>query len=181
MAINYILTVPHLVCPIERPGDHMCDKVANLAAYFMERRLLSPNNIVNVIRPQLPRTEVDMNRPEGRLTPERVGLRSLLRLLLEPVVLFDVHSFNSGAHWPDVGVVIFDLDPPQDFSIEAVRHLGRDAALLKAPPFYDIIRECRPMSRTAVVLEFNEDRDTEDIDGTARAIASFANRYFIKN
>ena len=162
---HVILTCPHCACD-PHTKVRQCDTMAHRALASLHRAFLKYPSIEvhDVVNSGVPRSFVDMNRPEARGTEYReilkqtiVALRSIERRRL---VLFDCHSYPRWHTWgkpgppPDM-VILSNIDGRYDWS-------GMTSAgiyMVDGSPANDIVETARNAYGIfqSTILEYRED------------------------
>jgi hypothetical protein len=111
---HVILTVPHATCPVESVDNniHPCDTVAHDMAIMIQQALQNISIDSYLIKGDLPRDVLDLNRFESRnsnLTNFRNKIRSEINTYYPRALVLDIHSYPLEKYeWANYNMVILD-------------------------------------------------------------------------
>jgi N-formylglutamate amidohydrolase len=182
----FVITVPHALCPPDKPTsgqrEHPCDSVASRAAEELCRALYSFGLKCVVFRADIPRSLVDMNRPQGRDTPWRRSVDAFAdRKDVTIEAVLDVHSFPAtsfaGPRGEQFDLIIMTLGAAEPWHLDLTEHASRVSGLrcrhVVGSQVNDIMASATERGIRTVLIEFSETLSPESMKAAARGIASY--------
>jgi hypothetical protein len=179
--MKIVITVPHYKCPKNYyPKDHTyhpCDWVAAPVAKALKQKLEAKGyEVVIIFGNKLRKTEVDLNRPEGRPTKFHDKMHTELE---NADLLIDCHSFPKDSEkYQEWELVIFQS--PYDnlntafLLYKILKNLGLCVAFKHAFTRDCILNDAAKNRHVSVLIEHNEDLDIDMLtDFEAEAIDEF--------
>lgn len=165
-----LLTVPH-GCVSEPNCDFKADLIAAKTFEILAAEQFPYE--LEVLINKLPRSIIDMNRPEARGTSFRKEIDDIIKE--NDIILFDVHTFPNGTNNWFFEVGVFDLPPRKDNKfikqlVSLFDKAGFNTKRVNVSSRLNDIAECLQCDAEddAVLLEFNE---KVDIESTASRFA----------
>jgi len=168
-----IFTAPHSTCAFPSIGGYGCEpKTKNLVTQFcndFKRKGINCESIIGDIH----RSEIDLNRTEGRNTAFRKAIDESLERNPD-AILFDIHNFPENSKtWRGLDVVVFDMPPSIDNNLSkkmlnALKRQGLNVRKAKGTIDNDIVNTAFP--NRALLLEINDGISKEKSKKISRAM-----------
>lgn len=171
MSSHIIITVPHSVC-YTNINDRHCDTMAQFAAENLKSKIKF--SVVHLPSNHF-RDHIDLNRIESRNTDYRNTLRQHLN---STKFLIDIHSAPPGVYGVKANLIIIDNSPGTMYgqNLETyLRQSGINVTRLLGANYNDITEEARALGVPALLFEYEETLNPNEIEAINTAIANWVN------
>lgn len=183
-----VLTSPHAACD-RQSTIRQCDLNAEDANNSLARNA-SSYNVKQFIYTDvnMPRSVVDMNRPESTNTIFRHNLRNYLESIENKnnVVLIDVHSYPRYHQWPGVPsntklVILDNINGRYDWRNIANALHSYEVVYVSGSISNDIVNEARVRFGIdkSVIFEYREDLTISELDQLNQHVMKILNKFLI--
>lgn len=171
-----VVTSPHSLC-YHQVNGRQCDLLAHLAASRLLLQL-DRDGTVQYFPGTQPRFEIDLNRSGSRGTEYRATLSQSLDNY-HPQLLIDIHSFPSG-EFEGVDIAVVDNQPGTWYGRSLFQTLSKllpksKVGYFEGSEINDIVIEARGKGIPAILVEYREDLNIDQIDSITRVMTKWIN------